>query len=352
MNLTSDTYNAQQSGIIYGYIFAPEKVGRAIGVDEALQWLSANPPELDNDLPEESRAFIWLHFNLSHANTEKWLNTHLNLTDNFFETLHEGTGSTRIERSQDCLIAVINDVIYDFSYEASQIASMWMSVDKRLLVTTRLHPLRSIERLRDSVKEGEQFSSTVSLFAHLLRDQADVLTQILRDATTKVDQIEDELLANRANSQVSAMREKLGALRRVFVRIRRLLALEPSVVSRLLNNPPHWFIPGYTQELSDAIEEFSVVFSDLSSLQERMKLLQEDIVGKTTEQTNRSVFVLTIVTVLALPINMVAGLLGMNVGGIPLSQSPHGFWIVATVVVGITAFIAYWVLNKHKDDGY
>jgi Mg2+ and Co2+ transporter CorA len=36
------------------------------------------------------------------------------------------------------------------------------------------------------------------------------------------------------------------------------------------------------------------------------------------EQNNRSLFVLTTVTVLALPINIIAGLLGMNVGGIPL----------------------------------
>ena len=95
-----------------------------------------------------------------------------------------------------------------------------------------------------------------------------------------------------------------------------------------------------------------VQFAWNTQLQERVKLLQEDIVGRTTEQTNRSVYVLIIVTVLALPINMVAGVLGMNVGGIPLSQNPHGFWIVAIVVVGITTLIAYFELNKHKDDNY
>jgi len=54
--------------------------------------------------------------------------------------------------------------------------------------------------------------------------------------------------------------------------------------------------------------------------------------------------VLTVVTVLALPINIVAGLLGMNVGGVPLAQHAHGFWIVVgiiatfTVVAGVVAF--------------
>ena len=64
---------------------------------------------------------------------------------------------------------------------------------------------------------------------------------------------------------------------------------------------------------------------DLAALQERIKLLQDEIAAQVGEHTNSSVFTLTVVTVLALPINLVAGLLGMNVGGIPLAQHPHGF---------------------------
>ena len=56
------------------------------------------------------------------------------------------------------------------------------------------------------------------------------------------------------------------------------------------------------------------------------------------EDNNRSLFVLTIVTVLALPINIIAGLLGMNVGGVPLAQHAQGFWIV----VGIVAHLHGW----------
>ena len=59
------------------------------------------------------------------------------------------------------------------------------------------------------------------------------------------------------------------------------------------------------------------------------------------EQTNRTLFVLTFVTVLALPINLVSGLFGMNVGGIPLSENPHGFWTVSLVAVVIAGLVLY-----------
>ena len=58
------------------------------------------------------------------------------------------------------------------------------------------------------------------------------------------------------------------------------------------------------------------MISDPTALGERIKLLQEEIAAKLNEQNNRILFTLTMVTVLALPINIVAGF-GMNVGGIP-----------------------------------
>ena len=65
------------------------------------------------------------------------------------------------------------------------------------------------------------------------------------------------------------------------------------------------------------------------------------------EANNRNLFLLTIVTVLALPINIVAGLLGMNVGGLPLAQHSHGFWIVVAVIATFTS-IAGWVVFRRQ----
>ena len=270
---------------------------------------------------------------------------HLCLPDHFFETLHEGTGSTRVEQEADSLIAVINDVVYDFSYDASQIAAVWMCVQHNCVISARRQPLRSVDSLRLAVKAGDEFGSPVSLLVHLLRDQADVLQKIERDSASKVDHIEDKLLAGR----LKATRGTLGSLRRLFVRLRRLLAPEPASLFRLLNRPPAWFMNDDARDLREATEESSAVLNDIAALQERTKLLQEELTAHTTEQTNRSIFVLRIVTVLALPINMVTGLLGMNVGGIPMADAPNGFWMVLGVIFNIT-FIAVWLVYRSQRD--
>lgn len=335
---TDISYGSDPTGLICGYVFSPEQDARPIDSAAALDW--ANKVRDPRD-PE----FVWLHFSLGNGSSTKWLGDHLPLPAQYFETLHEGEGSTRIEQADDCLIALLNDVIFDFSYEPSQIATLWMCVHPGFVVSARLHPLRSIDRLRVAVKAGEPFASPVALLTHLLRDQAEVLQQIGRDSAKRVDRIEDSLLAGR----VETKRSELGSLRRVFVRLRRLLAPEPSALFRLLSRPPAWFHEDDVQELRAASEEFSAVLNDLSALQERTKLLQEEISAHTTEQTNRSVFLLTIVTVLALPINMIAGLLGMNVGGIPLAQDPGGFWIIVAIVATFTATAGWFAFLRHRD---
>jgi zinc transporter len=289
--------------------------------------------------------FVWLHFNLAHSAAEKWLREHVTLSDQFYESLRDGSRSTRVELDDDMLVAVVNDVHYDFAFEPSDISTLWLSVGPRLVVSARLQPLRSIDRLRDAVKRGALLKSSVELLVHLMHDQGDVLVSIVRGTTARVDRIEDTLLAGRLESK----RADLGALRRLLVRLQRLLAPEPAALFRLLKSPPQWIVEEDLQELRQSTEEFNVALSDMATLQERIKLLQEEIAGRVAEANNRTLYVLTVVTVLALPINIMAGLFGMNVGGIPLNEHPHGFWIVVAIIAGITGIGAWLAFRGPRE---
>src|SRR5262249_8759779 len=160
--------------------------------------------------------------------------------------------------------------LFEFSFDAEDISTLWLCVQERLLVSARSEPLRSVDKLRVSVKAGEPFGSPAELLVHLLRDQADVLIEIVRGTISRVDDLEDKLLAGRLDHK----RGRLGQLRRLLVRLQRLLAPEPAAMFRLLNRPPPWIAETAVQELRRATEEFSVAINDGTALQERIKLLQ------------------------------------------------------------------------------
>jgi zinc transporter len=325
-------YGGDENGLICGFLFRGDRTTEPIQSKAAASWL-AQPAGSD---------FLWLHFNLAHAAAEPWLRAHSALHESYYEALHDGSRSSRIERVSDSLFAVVNDLTFHFAFEASDVASLWVSARQHLVITARRSPLRSVDALRTSVRRGDHVGSSIALLDHLLRDQADELQRIARKASDRVDEIEDALLAGRTQ-RLSA---ELAQLRRMAVRLQRLLAPEPGAFYRVLASPPEWVTLEDRQRLQQASEEFSVVLRDIGSLQERIKLLQDESAARVAEENNRSLFILTMVTVLALPINLMSGLFGMNVGGIPFHQHPIGFWLVAALIAIVTALIVRFAVRR------
>lgn len=342
MTTAPSSYGSDASGLICGFQFGADGRGVAIDGDAALHWLNSSQTTVTDTGAASSGGFVWLHFNLANASTEKWLQAHFELSEQFHDLLKNGSRSTRIELDDEILVAVINDVQYDFAFEPSDISTLFLSVGPRLVVSGRLKPLRSIDKLRDAVKKGALVESSVELLVHLMHDQGDVLVEIVRGCTARVDEIEDNLLAGKLETK----RINLGSLRRLLVRLQRLLAPEPAALFRLLRKPPTWMLEDDVEHLRQSTEEFNVALSDMAALQERIKLLQEEIAGRVAEGNNRSLYVLTIVTVLALPFTVISGLFGMNVGGIPLADNPAGYWIVVGLIATITAIAAAVAFRK------
>jgi len=336
MRIIENTYGSNEDGLIWGYRFVPGQPAEPIGTEAVAAFLAGEGTP---------GAFLWLHFALSNQGSERFLRRTLALPDAFYDSLGSEVGATRLELDDGALVAVVHDVLFDSSFDASDVGTTSLCIGPRLVVSARLRPLRSVDRLRADIRAGQAFRSPVELLAHLLRDQANVLGDILRRSTLQVDRIEDRLLA----SQVSTDRKQLGALRRTLVRLQRLLAPEPTALFRLLNRPPPWISPDDVVDLRQAAEEFSAAIADSAALVERVKLIQEELAALVNEQTSRTLFVLTVVTVLALPVNLVAGLFGMNVGGIPLAANGHGFAVVVTVLVLLTAVLAWFSFRPRGD---
>ena len=326
-----------QAGPIWGYHFVPNKPARSITSEEAVKFLTAP----GSGLPDE---FLWLHFSLSNVASDSWLRRYLTLPDTFYESLNSDVDATHLEQDGDALVARIHDVLYDFTFDVP-VATTTLCIMPRLAVSAHVRPWRSIDELRAAVQAGQVFRSPIEILARLFRDQASVLVDIVRKTKRQVGPMEQQLLAKR----ISVSRSELGSLRRMLVRLQRLLAPEPAAFFRLLNRPPNWITEDELQNLQQSAEKFSTSISATAALVERVKQLQEELSALVSEQTNRTLFVLTMVTVLALPINLVAGLFGMNVGGIPLAQERYGFFLVVCPLVVLTAFLAYWGLGRRRD---
>ena len=80
-------------------------------------------------------------------------------------------------------------------------------------------------------------------------------------------------------------------------------------------------------------------------MQDRGRLLQEEIAAKLAAESNSHLHALSILTSLFLPPTLVVGIFGMNVGGVPLTQSSDG--MIWAILICLTSSAAvYGVLKR------
>src|SRR3982751_3099789 len=168
----------EQGGPIWGYHFVPNQPAQSITSEAAVQFLGASGPPAPGE-------FLWCHFSLSNVASEPWLRRHLTLPDAFYESLQSDVDATHLEQDGDALVARIHDVLFDFTFDVP-VATTTLCVKPRVLVSAHVRPWRSIDQLRAAVQGGQVFRSGIEILARLLRDQANVLVDIVRKTKKQV----------------------------------------------------------------------------------------------------------------------------------------------------------------------
>jgi len=98
--------------------------------------------------------------------------------------------------------------------------------------------------------------------------------------------------------------------------------------------------------IQDLLSETEIMQTGVYRLESRMKDLYADYQALGNERVEKRLRLLTIISVITLPLGLLAGLLGMNVGGVPGTKLPFGFTIV--VVLMVLIILAEYLYFKRK----
>jgi zinc transporter len=80
-------------------------------------------------------------------------------------------------------------------------------------------------------------------------------------------------------------------------------------------------------------------------MQERGRLLQEEVSNKLATETNNYLQAISVLTALFLPPTLIVGIFGMNTKGLPLTDMDDGFlWVMLGSVLSSAA--TYWLLKR------
>ena len=283
--------------------------------------------------------FRWLHLNLADHGTRLWIETRSGLPAELRELLLSSDNHQRAVVEDGCVGCVLHDFERDFDIaDTGRIGALRLALTPDLMLTTRQHPLRSPDIAWRRMERGASADTPGPALDLLVGAITGYIAEISRALGNEVQHTEDAFLEDRHPPQ----QRDLIRIRRRLAQLHRMLHGMRGVFQRLEHDDelPATLLPT-VEKLTQRLQSFD---ADILGVQAQLRQLREDVDIQATQRTNQNLYILSIVTALLLPATLVTGLFGMNTGGMPFSQSPHGT-LAATLLAGAVAGATYWLLR-------
>ena len=318
MDTPSPAQAAERSGLIWGFDFAD----------------GAATPLFRIEAPEAgAKGVRWLHLNLSDARVQRWIGACAALPALVREGLLDPHARGHALFDGQVALLVLPDIEREFDEGEPRLGVMRMALAPGLVITTRLHPLRSADVMRERIQHGAVPDTQAAALELLLAAMAETVRRVVGNAEATVQRIEDQLLDSGRTPDARAF----VTLRGLMVRTHRLLTGARAVLRDL---PEDHTVPEALEKVIDkAARRLAGLDGELLTVQSQLRLLREEIDLQATQRTNQNLYILSILSAVMLPATLVTGYFGMNTGGLPWQQHPVGTTFATIVAIAASALV-------------
>lgn len=322
--------------------------------------LASEDKSLSPYLPDEHGLFFLYHFTADGMRTKDAANAHWTwrsyqisdirarqeiageqaLPPPVREAFLSASHGCHIDLEDDWLYGDLPDLRHDYSAEARGLGHFRFALNDRMLIGARKQPLQSVDTIRKAVENGtRRFRSPAELIEAVMGQSLDGMAAELGGLSETLDGIEDRIVCDAWHSE----RQALVDARRQLVVIHRQMATLTSLF-RHLDHSHRNDLPDTVNDMAARLSHRAhTLYHDSEQLQARTRLLQDELMAKLTMQSNQLLYILSVMTAVLLPMTIISGLFGMNVGGLPLLDSPMGFWVVTALSLLVAGAVYLFV---------
>jgi zinc transporter len=210
----------------------------------------------------------------------------------------------------------------------------WLEANR--LITVRLRKSIAVEGLRERYAAGDTHERAGSLLVEIIRQLLSLIDPVADGLADSLDRLEDE--ARKAGDD-DALREVIAAMRHDAVTYHRYLAPMRDAISKLSSRDAPGFAEIDLMEAQEEADRATRIVEELDITIDRAGVIVDQMAALRSERMNRNMMVLSVISAVFLPLGFLTGLLGINVGGLPGTDSPYAFGIVvvACLLIGTAA---------------
>lgn len=297
-----------EPGLRFAQLLDGQGGSRALSMSEMCNWTPAD-------------GIAWFHLERDHPAAAAWVSDKAALDPLVVEALIDEDSRPRVEQIDDGLLIILRGVCTappdeePLPKEEIDLVPLHIWVDEHRLITLRdsghyLTALRDIRLALDKGKGPKQAGELLALVSEkLVRD----IEPVLDAMDEEVDELDEMIF----HGDAGAVRERLKLLRRRAVQLRRYLYPQRDALNRIEHEDAPWITERDRLRFREVIDKLMRYIDYLDAIRDRTGILHDDLSTVISERIAHSSNRLAALAALLLPPSVVAGLFGMNVGGIP-----------------------------------
>src|SRR5215211_5123042 len=252
----------------------------------------------------------------------------------------------KIDEYPEYLFVVLHFPFYDKTVQRLNAAELDVFLGQDFVITlpnVELHPVTHLFRRceSDDERRDELFSQGSGyLLYHVLDDLFDYCFPILDKIGHKLDAIEEDIDEDRSEQVV----RDISKAKQEIIAYRKIIKPERATL-RVLERYTQRFLPEdldlYFDDLVDASERIWDLLDNYKEVVDALEATNESAIS---HRQNDVLRILTVFSVILLPLTLISGIFGMNVL-FPGHETHEAFWIIAGLMIGVivtmVAFFKY-----------
>ena len=254
----------------------------------------------------------------------------------------------KVDEYPEYLFVVLHFPVYDKAVQRLNAAELDLFLGHGYLVTLPAVELLPITRLFHRASEDGTLRESLFgkgsgyLLYHVLDDLFDYCFPILDKVGHKLDSIEDEMFEGRSEEIV----RDISNVKQEIISYRKIIKPERSTL-RVLDRSARRFLPEelelYFDDIVDASERIWDLLDNYKEVVEGLESTNESVIS---HRQNEVLRILTVFSVVLLPLTLITGIFGMNVH-FPGFDTAGAWWaIVGGMVAVLAGLLAFFRLKR------
>jgi len=321
---------SEEDGLVGAYVLDGHGGGRRVDWDGVEAWSAEAGP-------------MWVHLSRQGTRTETWLRERSGLKKLQVDALLAEETRPRVAFMGDGLLMTLRGVNLNPGADPEDMVSLRIWVDAHRMITVRLRKLMAVQDVRERIEDGTGPEGPIELLRMLANGLIRRMSPVVDDLGEDIDELEDVIL-DEAGVET---RLRLKDQRRQAIALRRYLAPQRDALARLHIDDVAWISHDQRMAFRESADQVARIVEDLDAMRERAAVIQDEVTNRLAERMNRNMYTLSVVAAVMLPLGVISGMLGMNVGGIPLAENKEGFFIVGGIL-GALVVVEVWLFKRLK----